>query len=63
MNAMNKNAKNNAQCGAGYGLGVIGAMIYFLSHAVGFWAGALGVLKAFIWPVFFVLDGFKHFHS
>ncbi len=60
---MKKDVKGNSTCGAVYGLGMIGAMIYFLSHAVGFWAGVLGVLKAFVWPVFFVLKGFAHFNS
>lgn len=58
---MKKEMKNSSSCGAVYGLGMIGSMIFFLSHAVGFWAGVLAVLKSFIWPVFFVLDGFKHF--
>jgi len=35
-------------------LGVIGAAIYFIGAAEGFWAGVLGVLKALVWPVFAV---------
>jgi hypothetical protein len=35
-----------------YGLGFIGAAIYYLSHATGFWNGVLGFLKAIVWPVF-----------
>jgi len=34
-----------------YGMGLIGALIYFIQHTVGFWMGCLGVLKAIIWPV------------
>ncbi len=37
-----------------YGLGLIGAAIYFIQHATGFWAGVLGFLKAIVWPVFAV---------
>ncbi|MGH7246406.1 MAG: hypothetical protein ACREGI_05755 [Candidatus Levyibacteriota bacterium] len=37
-----------------YGLGFIGAVIYFLQHATSFWIGVLGILKALIWPVFIV---------
>jgi hypothetical protein len=40
--------------GAVYGLGFIGAVIYFISHATGFWMGVLGFLKAIIWPAMLV---------
>ena len=40
--------------GAFYGLGFIGAAIYYISVATGFWSGVLGVLKAIVWPVFLV---------
>ena len=47
--------------GAIYGLGLIGAAIYFISTATSFWLGVLGFLKAIIWPVFLVYEAFKHF--
>ena len=34
-----------------YGLGFVGALIYFISHATSFAMGVLGVLKAIVWPV------------
>jgi len=37
-----------------YILGFIGAVIYYISVATGFWIGVLGVLKALVWPVFIV---------
>jgi hypothetical protein len=37
-----------------YGFGLIGALIYFLQQATGFWMGALGILKAFVWPAILV---------
>ncbi len=40
--------------GAVYGLGFIGAAIYYISTATGFWIGVLGFLKAIIWPVFLI---------
>jgi len=58
---MNKETKGNAPAGAVYGLGFIGAAIYFISHAAGFWMGVLGFLKAIVWPVFLVYEAFKHF--
>ncbi len=43
------------QCGGGvYGLGFIGAAIYYLQTSTGFWEGVLGVLKAIVWPAFVV---------
>jgi len=42
-----------------YGLGFIGAAIYFLSNAKGFWMGVLGFFKAVIWPVFLVYELLK----
>ena len=46
--------------GAVYGLGLIGAAIYFISTATNFWIGVLGFLKAVVWPVFLVYEAFKH---
>mgnify|MGYP000883102174 FL=1 len=39
-----------------YGLGVIGAAVYYISQATTFWMGALGLLKAFVWPAFLVYE-------
>lgn len=33
-----------------YGLGFIGALVYFIQNADGFWNGVLGVLEAIVWP-------------
>lgn len=38
--------------GAVYGLGFIGAAVFYIQHADGFWIGALGILKAAVWPAF-----------
>ncbi len=38
-----------------YGLGFIGAAIYFIGHAASFWGGVLGFLKAIVWPVFLIM--------
>jgi hypothetical protein len=56
------NPQKLPQCHTGnafYGLGFIGALIYFISTASGFWLGALGILKALVWPAFFVYHVFK----
>jgi hypothetical protein len=44
-----------------YGLGMIGAAIYYIATATGFWDGLLGVLQAIVWPVFFVYEALQHF--
>ena len=44
-------------CGSGscfYFLGGLGAAIYYLALATGFWSGVLGILKSIVWPVFLV---------
>jgi len=57
---MKKEIHNNASSGAVYGLGFIGAAIYFISTASGFWMGVLGFLKAIVWPAFMVYEAFKY---
>lgn len=42
-----------------YGLGFIGAAIYYISQATGFWMGVLGFLKAIVWPAFLVYEALK----
>jgi hypothetical protein len=45
------------KCGPGgafYFLGLIGAAVYFISSATGFWVGVVGFLKALVWPAFLV---------
>ncbi len=58
---MSKAMNNNASGGAVYGLGFIGAAVYFISNAAGFWMGVLGFLKALVWPAFLVYEAFRHF--
>lgn len=57
---MKKEVQTNAPASAVYGLGLIGAAIYFISIATSFWMGVLGFLKAIIWPVLLVYEAFKH---
>lgn len=55
---MKKNMQNNAGGGAVYGLGFIGAAVYFIGHANTFWVGVLGFVKAIVWPAFLVYEAF-----
>jgi len=56
---MKETAKKSASSNTIYGIGCIGAIIYFISHATSFWMGVLGVLKAIVWPAILVYEGFK----
>jgi hypothetical protein len=56
------NSTNNqatATGGAVYGLGFIGAAVYYISLATGFWTGVLGFFKAIVWPAFLVYEALK----
>ncbi len=54
------NASSNASGGAVYCLGIIGAAIYFISNAAGFWMGVLGFIKAIVWPAILVFELLKY---
>ena len=57
--------KMNAQSGGGnavYGLGLIGALVYYLQNAHDFWLAILAILKAFVWPALAVYDLLKFLH-
>ena len=55
-------SKNNSAgpAGAVYGIGMIGAAVFYISHAATFWLGVLGFLKAIVWPAFLVYGVLKH---
>ncbi len=44
--------------GAVYGLGFVGALVYFIIHAQTLGQGLFGVLKAIIWPALLVFNLF-----
>ena len=54
--SMSGPSQKNAPSGAIYGLGFIGAAVYYISHATGFWVGVVGFLKALVWPAFLVYE-------
>jgi len=51
---------SNAATGGGavYGLGLIGALVYYLQQADSFWNGVVGVLQALVWPAMMVYNLF-----
>ena len=44
----------NHASNAVYGLGFIGALVYYLQHETTFWMRVLGILKAIVWPAIIV---------
>lgn len=46
--------KNDAGGGAVYGLGMLGAVVFYIKTAGSFGAGVVGVLKAIVWPAILV---------
>ncbi|QQS22478.1 hypothetical protein IPM09_05150 [Candidatus Saccharibacteria bacterium] len=55
-----KSRRNYSGSGnAVYSLGVLGALVYYISTASGFWVGVLGVFKAIVWPAFVVYEIMK----
>lgn len=55
-----KHSKCHPACGGAiYGLGFIGAVIYYIQNATSFWLGVLGFLKALVWPAFLVYELLK----
>jgi hypothetical protein len=50
----------NSASGAVYGLGLIGAWVYFIGHATTFWLGVLGFLKGIVWPAMLVFELLKY---
>lgn len=56
------NNKNNTCMGSGnciYGLGMIGAAIFFIGNSNSFLTVVLAILKAIVWPVFMVYELLK----
>lgn len=53
---------NSAAAGGGfaYFLGVVGAAVYYIQAAEGFWPGVVGFLKALVWPAFLVYEVLAH---
>lgn len=53
---MKQQIKEKAPESAIYGLGFLGAAVYFISTATSFWLGLWGFVKALVWPAFLVYE-------
>jgi hypothetical protein len=60
---MKNEVQSNATSNAVYGLGFIGAAVYFIMTATSFLSGLIGFLKALVWPAFLVYELFKFLGS
>jgi len=50
---------NSDSGGIFYFIGVIGALVYYIQLASGFWEIILAILKSLVWPAFFVYHIFQ----
>jgi hypothetical protein len=44
-----------------YGLGFLGALVYYIGHATSIWLGILGLFKAVFWPAVLVYEALLFF--
>jgi hypothetical protein len=49
-----RNMNQNASAGTLYGLGFIGALVFYLQTATSVWGGVLGLGKAIFWPAILI---------
>lgn len=54
MKKWKKGKMNGQPTGPVYGLGIIGAAVYYLHTTVGFGPSVVALLKALVWPAFLV---------
>ena len=56
---MSNSSGTAAGGGAIYGLGILGALVYFWQQADTFWEYVLALLQGVVWPAFLVYEGFS----
>jgi hypothetical protein len=56
----NDNRAAGASGGAVYGLGLVGAAVYYFQQASDFWSYVLALPKAILWPAFVIYHLLKH---
>ena len=55
-----KSYRSSHTSNAVYGLGFIGAAVYYIQIASGFWSVVTGLIKALLWPAFMVYEIFRY---
>ena len=56
-----KNIYHGGASGTVYGLGFLGALVYYIGQATTIWIGLLGLLKAVFWPAVLVYEALRFF--
>lgn len=54
-----RKSKGNGVNGGIFGLAFLGVAVYYLQHATSFLDGALGLLKALVWPAVLMYKVFE----
>lgn len=62
MSSSSGSRRDAGPAGAVYGLGFVGAAVYYVQHSATFWAGVWGIVKAVLWPAFLVYDLLQFLH-
>jgi hypothetical protein len=57
---MAREYQGSGPAGAVYGLGLIGAAVFFIGQATSFLTGIIGFIKALVWPAFLVYHLMKY---
>jgi len=55
--------RDNGTWGGVYFIAFIGAAVYFVQQAHGFWGGAVGILKALAWPAMLIYQALVHLQA
>lgn len=50
---------NDGMWGFVWFLATVGAAVYYVQQATGFWDGILGILKALVWPAMLMYQVFQ----
>jgi hypothetical protein len=58
---MSNNSGAAAGVGAIYGVGILGAWVWFFQQADTFWGYVFAILQGILWPAWMVYDGFHAF--
>lgn len=56
-----RNGHTNGASSAVFGMGFIGAAVYFIQNADTFWMGVFGILKALVWPALLIYKALEYF--
>ena len=57
---MSTKGNHSGPSSAVYGLGLIGAAVYYISQASGFVGVVVAILKSIVWPAFLVYELLQH---